>query len=81
MGCFHLGLLEGLEVPYLVLLVDLVCLDLLDLASMVYSLEHLELLVFLVSLDLLDHLDISHLVLMGSLDHQILAPSYLVVCK
>ena len=82
--CRHLGLLEGLEAPYLVLLVDLVCLDLLDLASMVCSLVRLEQLVYLVYLDLLDHLDTSLLVLMGSLDHLVslvLEPSFQVVCK
>ena len=81
MVCRHLGLLEGLEAPYLVLLVDLVCLDLLDLASMVCSLVRLVQLVYLVCLDLLDHLDISHLVLMGISDHQISEPSYQAVCK
>ena len=82
--CRHLGLLEGLEAPYLVLLVDLVCLDLLDLASMVCSLVRLEQLVYLVYLDLLDHLDTSLLVLMGSLDHLVslvLEPSFQVVCR
>ena len=74
-------MLEGLEVPYLVLLVDLACVDLLDLASMGCSLVRLEQLAYLVLLGLLDHLDISHLKLMGISDHQILEPSYQVVCR
>ena len=82
--CRHLGLLEGLEAPYLVLLVDLVSLDRLDLEDVVHNLVHLEQLVDLVSLDPLDHLDTSLLVLMGSLDRLVslvLEPSFQVVCK
>ena len=69
---------------FLVGLVDLVSLDLLDLEGVVHSLEHLERPVVLVWLDLLDRLDISHLVLMGSLDRLVflvLEPSFQVVCK
>ena len=71
--------LEHLERP-----VDLVSLDPLDLEGVVHSLEHLERLVDLVSLGLLDRSDISHLVLMGSLDRLVslvLEPSFQVVCK
>ena len=79
----HLGWLEGLVAPYLVLLVYLylVSLDRLDLASMVCSLGHLAQLVYLAWLDLSDHLDTSLLELMGILDRQILAPSFQVVCR
>ena len=64
MGYLHLGLLEGLVVPYLVLLVYqcLVYLDRLDLVSMVCSLGHLAQLGYLAWLDLSDHSDTSLLV-------------------
>ena len=66
---------------FLILLVDLVSLDLLDLASMVCSLRHSEQLADLVLSDRSDHLDTSLLEFLGISDHQILELSFQVVCK